>query len=133
MEYSDEILRHYRDPRNVGGLDAGADDVGTSMLGNRDCGMLMRLHIRVNRQKIIEDAKFKAYGCGCTIASASLLTELLIGKNLEDAGLINSEDIAEQLKLPANKIHCAILAEDLLKKAVLNYFEKQEHVLRQPA
>jgi nitrogen fixation NifU-like protein len=126
MEYSEEVLEHYFNPRNVGGLDEIDADVGAGVLGNPDCGLIMRLHIKVDEEKIIKNARFKAYGCGCTIASGSLLTELLIGKSLDEAGQIDSRSIAEKLKLPSNKMHCSILAEDALKKAIVNYLEKQQ-------
>ncbi len=118
MAYSDKVLDHYENPRNVGKLDADDANVGTGMVGAPACGDVMRLQIRVNAEGIIEDAKFKTYGCGSAIASSSLLTEWVKGKNLDEAEQIRNTQIAEELALPPVKIHCSVLAEDAIKAAV---------------
>ncbi|MCL4104085.1 UNVERIFIED_CONTAM: hypothetical protein GTU68_034947 [Idotea baltica] len=118
MAYSDKVLDHYENPRNVGKMDAGDKNVGTGMVGAPACGDVMRLQIKVNDEGVIEDAKFKTYGCGSAIASSSLLTEWVKGKNLEEAALIKNSEIAEELALPPVKIHCSVLAEDAIKAAV---------------
>jgi nitrogen fixation NifU-like protein len=118
MAYSDKVLDHYENPRNVGKLDANDVNVGTGMVGAPACGDVMRLQIKVNAQGIIEDAKFKTYGCGSAIASSSLLTEWVKGKNLDEAEQIRNTQIAEELALPPVKIHCSVLAEDAIKAAV---------------
>ena len=118
MAYSNKVIDHYENPRNVGKLDAGAKNVGTGMVGAPACGDVMRLQIQVNDQGIIEDAKFKTYGCGSAIASSSLLTEWVKGKHIDDAELIKNTQIAEELALPPVKIHCSVLAEDAIKAAV---------------
>jgi nitrogen fixation NifU-like protein len=118
MAYSEKILDHYENPRNVGKLDANDANVGTGMVGAPACGDVMRLQIRVNADGIIEDAKFKTYGCGSAIASSSLLTEWVKGKNLDEAEQIRNTQIAEELALPPVKIHCSVLAEDAIKAAV---------------
>ena len=118
MAYSDKVLDHYENPRNVGKLDADDENVGTGMVGAPACGDVMRLQIRVNAEGIIEDAKFKTYGCGSAIASSSLLTEWVKGKNLDEAEQIRNTQIAEELALPPVKIHCSVLAEDAIKAAV---------------
>jgi nitrogen fixation NifU-like protein len=118
MAYSDKVLDHYENPRNVGKLDANDANVGTGMVGAPACGDVMRLQIRVNAEGIIEDAKFKTYGCGSAIASSSLLTEWVKGKNLDEAEQILNTQIAEELALPPVKIHCSVLAEDAIKAAV---------------
>jgi len=118
MAYSDKVLDHYENPRNVGKLDADDVNVGTGMVGAPACGDVMRLQIRVNADGIIEDAKFKTYGCGSAIASSSLLTEWVKGKNLDEAEQIRNTQIAEELALPPVKIHCSVLAEDAIKAAV---------------
>ena len=123
--YSEETLEHYTNPRNVGCLDTNNCRVGSGVLGNPDCGLIMRLHIQVDDNEIITDAKFKTYGCGCAIAATSLLTELIIGKSLKEVATINDQLIAEQLRLPYDKLHCSILAEDVLRHAIENYREKQ--------
>jgi nitrogen fixation NifU-like protein len=125
MAYSDKVLDHYENPRNVGKLDAGDDSVGTGMVGAPACGDVMRLQIKVNDDGIIEDAKFKTYGCGSAIASSSLLTEWVKGKSLDDAELIRNTEIAEELALPPVKIHCSVLAEDAIKAAVKDLREKR--------
>jgi len=125
MAYSEKVLDHYENPRNVGVLDKNAVNVGTGMVGAPACGDVMRLQIQVNDQGVIEDAKFKTYGCGSAIASSSLLTEWVKGKSLADAQKIRNADIAEELALPPVKIHCSVLAEDAIKAAVSDYLRKQ--------
>jgi nitrogen fixation NifU-like protein len=125
MAYSDKVLDHYENPRNVGKLDADDDHVGTGMVGAPACGDVMRLQIKVNDEGVIEDAKFKTYGCGSAIASSSLLTEWVKGKNLDEAGEIKNTQIAEELALPPVKIHCSVLAEDAIKAAIADLREKQ--------
>lgn len=126
MAYSDKVIDHYENPRNVGKLDDSSKNVGTGMVGAPACGDVMRLQIQVNDAGIIEDAKFKTYGCGSAIASSSLLTEWVRGKTLEEAAEIKNTQIAEELALPPVKIHCSVLAEDAIKAAVRNVREKQE-------
>ena len=126
MAYSEKVIDHYENPRNVGKLDAEDDRVGTGMVGAPACGDVMRLQIQVNDDGVIEDAKFKTYGCGSAIASSSLLTELVKGKNLDEAAAIKNTEIAQELALPPVKIHCSVLAEDAIKAAVANFREKQE-------
>lgn len=118
MAYSDKVLDHYENPRNVGKLDDSDESVGTGMVGAPACGDVMRLQIKVNADGVIEDAKFKTYGCGSAIASSSLLTEWVKGKNLDEAEQIRNTEIAEELALPPVKIHCSVLAEDAIKAAV---------------
>ena len=125
MAYSDKVIDHYENPRNVGKLDEGDDNVGTGMVGAPACGDVMRLQIQVNDDGVIEDAKFKTYGCGSAIASSSLLTEWVKGKNLDEAASIKNTEIAQELSLPPVKIHCSVLAEDAIKAAVQNYRDKQ--------
>jgi nitrogen fixation NifU-like protein len=124
MAYSDKVLDHYENPRNVGSFDTGSDDVGTGMVGAPACGDVMKLQIKVNEQGLIEDAKFKTYGCGSAIASSSLVTEWVKGKTLDEALSIKNTQIAEELALPPVKIHCSILAEDAIKAAVADYKTK---------
>ena len=126
MAYSDKVIDHYENPRNVGKLDDADDNVGTGMVGAPACGDVMRLQIQVNDEGVIEDAKFKTYGCGSAIASSSLLTEWVKGKNLDEAASIKNTEIAQELPLPPVKIHCSVLAEDAIKAAVKNYRDKQE-------
>lgn len=126
MAYSEKVIDHYENPRNVGTFDKEAADVGTGMVGAPACGDILRLQIKVNDQGIIEDARFKAYGCGSAIASSSLITEWVKGKSLEEAGAIKNSDIAEELELPPVKVHCSILAEDAIKAAIADYKEKQD-------
>jgi nitrogen fixation NifU-like protein len=125
MAYSEKVLDHYENPRNVGKMDASSDDVGTGMVGAPACGDVMRLQIKVNHQGIIEDAKFKTYGCGSAIASSSLLTEWVKGRSIDDAEAIKNTEIAEELALPPVKIHCSVLAEDAIKAAVQDIREKR--------
>ena len=124
MAYSDKVLDHYENPRNVGGFDKGDDQVGTGMVGAPACGDVMKLQIRVNEAGIIEDARLKTYGCGSAIASSSLVTEWVKGKTLDEALTIRNTQIAEELALPPVKIHCSILAEDAIKAAVQDYKDK---------
>ncbi len=124
MSYSDKVIDHYENPRNVGAFAKEDDDVGTGMVGAPACGDVMKLQIKVNEQGIIEDAKFKTYGCGSAIASSSLVTEWVKGKTLEQAMEIKNTAIAEELALPPVKIHCSILAEDAIKAAVADYKAK---------
>jgi len=118
MAYGEKVLDHYENPRNVGVLDKDAKNVGTGMVGAPACGDVMRLQIQVNDDGVIEDAKFKTYGCGSAIASSSLLTEWVKGKTLDEAAEIKNSDIAEELALPPVKIHCSVLAEDAIKAAI---------------
>ncbi|MGB1244769.1 MAG: Fe-S cluster assembly scaffold IscU [Porticoccaceae bacterium] len=126
MAYSDKVIDHYENPRNVGKLDDSSKNVGTGMVGAPACGDVMRLQIKVNDDGIIEDAKFKTYGCGSAIASSSLLTEWVKGKSIDDAEQIKNTEIAEELALPPVKIHCSVLAEDAIKAAVRDVREKQD-------
>lgn len=126
MAYSEKVIDHYENPRNVGVLDTNASNVGTGMVGAPACGDVMRLQIQVNEQGIIEDAKFKTYGCGSAIASSSLLTEWVKGKTLDEAALIKNVDIAEELALPPVKIHCSVLAEDAIKAAINDLRQKRD-------
>lgn len=124
MSYSEKVLDHYENPRNVGAMDKDDTSVGTGMVGAPACGDVMRLQIKVNEQGVIEDAKFKTYGCGSAIASSSLLTEWVKGKTLEEAGAIKNTEIAEELALPPVKIHCSVLAESAIKAAIEDYQSK---------
>ena len=121
MAYSDKVIDHYENPRNVGSFDKNDVDIGTGMVGAPACGDVMKLQIKVNNEGIITDAKFKTYGCGSAIASSSLITEWVKGKTLDQAGSIKNSEIAEELALPPVKIHCSILAEDAIKAAVNDY------------
>ena len=125
MPYSEKLMDHYEHPRNVGTLDKDDSQVGTGMVGAPACGDVMRLQIKVNDKGVIEDAKFKTYGCGSAIASSSLVTEWVKGKSLDDAEKITNSAIAEELALPPVKIHCSILAEDAVKAAIEDYRKKQ--------
>jgi nitrogen fixation protein NifU and related proteins len=127
MAYSDKVVDHYENPRNVGSFDKGDDAVGTGMVGAPACGDVMKLQIKVNAATgLIEDARFKTYGCGSAIASSSLVTEWVKGKSLDEAVQIKNSQIAEELALPPVKIHCSILAEDAIKAAVADYRAKQQ-------
>jgi len=128
MAYSEKLLDHYENPRNVGALDKDDDQVGTGMVGAPACGDVMKLQIKVNEAGVIEDAKFKTYGCGSAIASSSLVTEWVKGKTLDEALEIKNTAIAEELALPPVKIHCSILAEDAIKAAVADLKSKQSGV-----
>ena len=125
MAYSDKVIDHYENPRNVGSFDKDEDNVGTGMVGAPACGDVMRLQIKVSPEGIIEDARFKTYGCGSAIASSSLVTEWVKGKTLDEALTIKNADIAEELALPPVKIHCSVLAEDAIKAAITDYRSKQ--------
>ena len=125
MAYSNKVIDHYENPRNVGSMDKEDTHVGTGMVGAPACGDVMRLQIKVNDDGVIEDAKFKTYGCGSAIASSSLLTEWVKGKSLEEASAIKNTEIAHELELPPVKIHCSVLAEDAIKAAITDYQEKQ--------
>ncbi|WP_339459674.1 Fe-S cluster assembly scaffold IscU [Pseudomonas sp. EA_105y_Pfl2_R69] len=125
MAYSEKVIDHYENPRNVGKMDAEDPDVGTGMVGAPACGDVMRLQIKVNDLGVIEDAKFKTYGCGSAIASSSLATEWMKGKTLDEAETIKNTQLAEELALPPVKIHCSVLAEDAIKAAVRDYKQKK--------
>ena len=126
MAYSDKVIDHYENPRNVGSFDPKKDNIGTGMVGAPACGDVMRLQIQVNDEGIIEDARFKTYGCGSAIASSSLLTEWVKGRHLDDAEKIRNTDLAEELALPPVKIHCSVLAEDAIKTAIKDVRSKQK-------
>ena len=123
MAYSDQVIDHYENPRNVGNLDKNAENVGTGMVGAPACGDVMRLQIQVGDNGIIEDARFKTYGCGSAIASSSLVTEWLKGKSLDQASEIKNNDIAQELALPPVKVHCSVLAEDAIKEAAISDYK----------
>ncbi|MCW8900972.1 MAG: Fe-S cluster assembly scaffold IscU [Gammaproteobacteria bacterium] len=125
MAYSEKVIDHYENPRNVGSMDKDETNVGTGMVGAPACGDVMRLQIKVSADGIIEDAKFKTYGCGSAIASSSLLTEWVKGKTLDEAGQIKNTEIANELELPPVKIHCSVLAEDAIKAAIDDYKSKK--------
>lgn len=131
MAYSDKVLDHYENPRNVGRLDDKDVNVGTGMVGAPACGDVMRLQIKVSEDGVIEDAKFKTYGCGSAIASSSLLTEWVKGRSLEDAQKIRNSEIAEELGLPPVKIHCSVLAEDAIKAAIADVKSKRGFTIKQ--
>jgi len=133
MAYSEKVLDHYENPRNVGALDKDDSNVGTGMVGAPACGDVMKLQIKVNDQGVIEDAKFKTYGCGSAIASSSLVTEWVKGKTVDQALAIKNTQIAEELALPPVKIHCSILAEDAIKAAVADYKSKHGAVVETAA
>ena len=126
MAYSEKVLDHYEHPRNVGAFDKEEEGVGTGMVGAPACGDVMKLQIKVNKEGVIEDARFKTYGCGSAIASSSLVTEWVKGKTVDQALEIKNTQIAEELALPPVKIHCSILAEDAIKAAVADYKKKHE-------
>ena len=127
MAYSEKVLDHYEHPRNVGSLSAEQTDVGTGLVGAPACGDVMKLQIKVSADGIIEDAKFKTFGCGSAIASSSLVTEWVKGKTLDEAEKIKNTDIANELALPPVKIHCSVLAEDAIKAAIADYKKKNTH------
>ena len=133
MAYSEKVLDHYENPRNVGALDKNDALVGTGMVGAPACGDVMKLQIKVNKAGVIEDAKFKTYGCGSAIASSSLVTEWVKGKTVDEAATIRNTQIAEELALPPVKIHCSILAEDAIKAAVADYRKKYGGAEAEPA
>ena len=126
MAYSEKVIDHYENPRNVGSFDNSDENVGSGMVGAPACGDVMKLQIKVNNEGIIEDARFKTYGCGSAIASSSLVTEWVKGKSLDEAQAIKNTDIADELELPPVKIHCSILAEDAIKVAIADYKSKRE-------
>lgn len=126
MAYSEKVLDHYENPRNVGSFEKGDTSVGTGMVGAPACGDVMKLQIKVNSNGVIEDARFKTYGCGSAIASSSLLTEWVKGKTLAEASAIKNSQIAEELALPPVKIHCSVLAEDAIKAAITDYKQKNQ-------
>ncbi|MFA5985560.1 MAG: Fe-S cluster assembly scaffold IscU [Methylococcaceae bacterium] len=126
MAYSDKVIDHYENPRNVGSFDKEDTDVGTGIVGQPSCGDVMKLQIKVNDDGIIEDAKFKTYGCGSAIASSSLVTEWVKGKTVDEALAIKNSEIAEALALPPVKLHCSVLAEDAIKAAITDYHAKRE-------
>jgi nitrogen fixation protein NifU and related proteins len=126
MAYSDKVIDHYSNPRNVGSLDKNSADVGTGLVGAPECGDVMKLQIKISKDGVIEDAKFKTFGCGSAIASSSLATEWVKGKTVEEAVQIKNTDIVRELNLPPIKIHCSVLAEDAIKSAVADYKRKQE-------
>ena len=132
MAYSDKVIDHYENPRNVGSLDKSSKDVGTGMVGAPECGDVMKLQVKVNPETgVIEDAKFKTFGCGSAIASSSLATEWLKGKTVDQALEIKNTDIVNELALPPVKIHCSVLAEDAIKAAIGDYKQKQASTLKQ--
>jgi nitrogen fixation NifU-like protein len=126
MAYSDKVIDHYENPRNVGSFDKEDPNIGSGMVGAPACGDVMKLQIKVSPEGIIEDAKFKTYGCGSAIASSSLVTEWVKGKSIDEAAAIKNAEIAEELELPPVKVHCSILAEDAIKAAVADYKKKHE-------
>jgi nitrogen fixation protein NifU and related proteins len=132
MAYSEKVIDHYENPRNVGAMDKSDPSVGTGMVGAPACGDVMKLQIKVNAQGIIEDAKFKTYGCGSAIASSSLVTEWVKGKSVDEAAQLRNTQIAEELALPPVKIHCSILAEDAIKAAVEDYRRKNPVLASEP-
>ena len=133
MAYSDKVIDHYENPRNVGSLDKEADDVGTGLVGAPACGDVMKLQIKVDDQGVIQDAKFKTFGCGSAIASSSLVTEWVKGKTVEEAMLIKNTDVAQELNLPPVKIHCSVLAEDAIKAAVTDWQRKKGRAAAAPS
>ncbi|HET8759701.1 MAG TPA: Fe-S cluster assembly scaffold IscU [Nitrospiria bacterium] len=133
MAYSDKVVDHYNNPRNVGSLDKSDPSVGTGVVGAPECGDVMKLQIKVNQQGVIEDAKFKTFGCGSAIASSSLATEWLKGKTIDEASQIKNTDIVQELALPPVKIHCSVLAEDAIKAALADVKKKQESLTSQGA
>lgn len=133
MAYSEKVIDHYENPRNVGTMDKDDLTVGTGMVGAPACGDVMKLQIQVDKQGVIQDAKFKTYGCGSAIASSSLLTEWVKGKTLDEASEIKNSDIAEELALPPVKIHCSVLAEDAIKSAISDYQQKNTSELKETA
>ncbi len=128
MAYSKKVVDHFNNPQNVGSLDKKAQDVGTGIVGAPECGDVMKLQVKINDQGIIEDAKFKTFGCGSAIASSSLATEWIKGKSINEALAIKNTDIVNELALPPIKIHCSVLAEDAIKAAVKDYLEKKQQI-----
>lgn len=128
MPYSEKVIDHYNNPRNVGSFDKADLEVGTGIVGAPECGDVMKLQLRINADGVIEDARFKTFGCGSAIASSSLATEMVKGKTLEEALLIRNTEIVEELALPPVKIHCSVLAEDAIKAAIADYQKKNASV-----
>ena len=128
MSYSDKVIDHFENPRNVGSLDKESKEVGTAIVGAPACGDVMKLQIKVNSEGVIEDAKFKTYGCGSAIASSSLVTEWVKGRTLEEASEIKNKDIAKHLALPPVKIHCSVLAEEAISSAIEDYKKKNDNI-----
>ena len=128
MSYSDKVINHFENPQNVGSLDKNDKSVGTGLVGAPACGDVMKLQLKINDSGIIEDAKFKTFGCGSAIASSSLITTMVKGKTIEDAELIKNYDIARELSLPPVKIHCSVLAEDAIKAAIKDYRRKRNEM-----
>ena len=126
MKYSDKVSDHFENPRNVGSLDKSNSDVGTGLVGAPACGDVMQLQIKIDNQGVIEEAKFKTFGCGSAIASSSYLTTLVLGKSIEEVESIKNVEIAKELELPPNKIHCSVLAEDAIKAAIKDYLDKNK-------
>ena len=127
MAYSEKVIEHYEKPKNVGSLDSGSDSVGSGLVGAPECGDVMKLQIQVNKDTgVIEDAKFKTFGCGSAIASSSLATEWVKGRTVDEASMIQNTEIVEELSLPPVKIHCSVLAEDAIKAAIKDYRAKQK-------
>lgn len=131
MAYSDKVIDHYNNPRNVGSFDKNATDIGTGLVGAPECGDVMKLQLKINKEGVIEDAKFKTFGCGSAIASSSLATEWVKGKTVNEALEIKNTDIVRELNLPPIKIHCSVLAEDAIKSAVADYRKKQESLVKE--
>jgi nitrogen fixation NifU-like protein len=125
MRYSDKVSDHFNNPRNMGSMDRSDPDVGTAVVGAPACGDVMQLQLKINEEGVIEDARFKTFGCGSAIASSSLVTTLVKGKNINEAEQIRNVDIAAELELPPQKIHCSVLAEDAIKEAIRNYQQKK--------
>ena len=126
MAYSDKVIDHYNNPRNVGSLDKSSPEVGTGLVGAPECGDVMKLQLKINKEGVIEDARFKTFGCGSAIASSSLATEWVKGKTIDEALKIKNTDIVKELNLPPIKIHCSVLAEDAIKSAIADYNKKQQ-------
>ncbi|MBK7992962.1 MAG: Fe-S cluster assembly scaffold IscU [Blastocatellia bacterium] len=131
MAYSDKVIDHYNNPRNVGSLDKNSPEVGTGLVGAPECGDVMKLQLKINKEGVIEDARFKTFGCGSAIASSSLATEWVKGKTIDEALKIKNTDIVKELNLPPIKIHCSVLAEDAIKSAIADYNKKQETVQKE--
>jgi len=132
VAYSEKVLDHYRNPRNVGSLDKDSDEVGTGLVGAPECGDVMKLQLKINDEGLIEDAKFKTFGCGSAIASSSLATEWVKGKSVDEALKIKNTDIVKELALPPVKIHCSVLAEDAIKSAIDDYKKKRGRASPEP-
>ncbi len=133
MPYSEKVIEHYENPRNVGSFDKADPSVGTGIVGAPECGDVMKLQLKINEQGVIEDAKFKTFGCGSAIASSSLATEMVKGRTLDEALQIKNTEIVQELSLPPVKIHCSVLAEDAIRAAIADYQKKQELKNAEPA